>query len=60
MRKWLLLLLSSWAKSAPSATIYAHALLVKSTATLYPELGGPAMRKKYENLFKAIQKALEQ
>ncbi len=31
---------------------------ITSTATLYPELGGDAMRKKYEDLLRVIQKAL--
>lgn len=31
---------------------------VTSTASLYPELGGPAMKKKYDALLKVIQKAL--
>lgn len=30
-----------------------------ATATLYPQLGGPAMKKKYDALLRVIQKALE-
>lgn len=41
--------------------IYARAAKdITSTATLYPELGGNAMKKKYDALLKQIQKALGQ
>ena len=31
---------------------------ISSTAALYPELGGPAMKRKYDALLKVIQKTL--